>query len=74
MKTLKLNLLEKKEMNTVRGGYIYSPCGCHCYGNDSAPKETEDVADGDKPGYVTGSTSLHNETNYINEVPVVKKK
>lgn len=31
MKDLKISLLEKKEMDEVRGGIVYNPCGCHCH-------------------------------------------
>lgn len=40
MKNLKLNLLEKKEMDTVRGGLANTvpgkprPCQCECYCRD----------------------------------------
>ena len=31
MKNVKLNLLEKSEMNEVRGGEPMNPCSMHCY-------------------------------------------
>lgn len=45
MKTLKLNLLEKKEMNEVRGGNYYQACDCMCQSAPAGqPRNTEDNA------------------------------
>lgn len=43
MKDLKLNLLEKKEMDNVRGGRtVHSKvCGCVCVGGGSQGKKNE---------------------------------
>lgn len=48
MKNVKLNLLEKKEMNEVRGGLVYAPCECVCwpkYNNGQPPYNTESNAE-----------------------------
>jgi natural product precursor len=48
MKNVKLNLLEKKEMNEVRGGLVYAPCECVCYSvnhNGQPPYNTERTAE-----------------------------
>ena len=48
MKNVKLNLLEKKEMNEVRGGLPYAPCECVChsvYHNGQPPYNTERTAE-----------------------------
>ena len=68
MKNLKLNLLEKEEMNEVRGGTVFAPCGCYCrkttYPNGSYSWNTEKVA------VKTWGTYPHNWQEDVNWKPV----
>jgi hypothetical protein len=59
MKNVKLNLLEKKEMNDVRGGLVYAPCECVCWpvnNNHQPPYNTERRAEKSPQAF----TSDHN--------------
>ncbi|QKG79907.1 TIGR04149 family rSAM-modified RiPP [Tenuifilum thalassicum] len=59
MKKLKLNALEAKEMESVKGGYIYidcfphMSCGCGCYYANNGGSSTEANAS------ANASTGLH---------------